>query len=362
MTYDMGNTDKLSEFREDAKKHGIDMVAPSVNTSDAIFNARDGKIFYAIGAIKGVGQAVAEHIVAARGNTPFKDLADFATRVDARIINRRTLETLVNAGAFDGMVPKREQAFAAIDAIVATAQRTNANASDGIMRHVRLRHARADPPHAELSSVDAWSSGSSANAPPSASTSRPIRSTTMPVCSTRMKVSPYARFEREVREGDAQRRPPRRNHRHRATTGGTKKGTPMLSLTLSDPTGSFEVVGFSEQVQQFGAILQPGRSVVLNVEADDRPDGVSLRCSRPNRSTKPCQKAGKHLTVFAGDENASAPSAPSSVRATASSASSSSARRRARIRDRAQGALPAHARARPAASSRSTAWSTSGSN
>ena len=98
-----------------------------------MFTARDGQIFYAIGAIKGVGQAVAEHIVEARGKTPFRDLAEFATRVDPRIINKRTLETLVNAGAFDTLVPKREQAFAAIDQIVEVAQRTNATASDGIM-------------------------------------------------------------------------------------------------------------------------------------------------------------------------------------------------------------------------------------
>ena len=133
MTYVMGNTDKLNEFREDAKKHGIQIVAPSVNTSEAVFSARDGKIFYAIGAIKGVGQAVAEHIVEARGDTPFRDLADFATRVDPRIINKRTLETLVNAGAFDCLVPKREQAFAAIDQVVETAQRTASNESEGIM-------------------------------------------------------------------------------------------------------------------------------------------------------------------------------------------------------------------------------------
>ncbi|MBN8889974.1 MAG: DNA polymerase III subunit alpha, partial [Rhodospirillales bacterium] len=106
MTYVMSNTDKLNEFREDAKKHGIEIIAPSVNTSDAVFTARDGKIFYAIGAIKGVGQAVAEHIVEARGTTPFRDLADFATRVDPRIINKRTLETLINAGAFDCLHPR----------------------------------------------------------------------------------------------------------------------------------------------------------------------------------------------------------------------------------------------------------------
>src|SRR5690606_20069048 len=55
------------------------------------------------------------------------------TRVDPRIVNRRTLETLVNAGAFDQLVPRREQAFAAIDAVIAVAQRTSANAEDGIV-------------------------------------------------------------------------------------------------------------------------------------------------------------------------------------------------------------------------------------
>ena len=101
MTLDLGNTDKLNEFREDAKKHGIEIVAPSVNTSEAVFAGRDGKIFYAIGAIKGVGQAVAEHIVEARGQTPFKDLADFATRVDPRIINKAGPDWLWMGGRED---------------------------------------------------------------------------------------------------------------------------------------------------------------------------------------------------------------------------------------------------------------------
>src|SRR5690606_7728539 len=74
-----------------------------------------------------------EHIVEVRGNTPFRDLSDFAARVDPRIINRRTLETLVNAGAFDQLVPRREQAFAAIDQILGEAQRLAANRSEGIV-------------------------------------------------------------------------------------------------------------------------------------------------------------------------------------------------------------------------------------
>ena len=71
----------------------------------------------------------------------------------------------------------------------------------------------------------------------------------------------------------------------------TKKGTPMLSLRLSDPSGSFEVIGFSEAVEQFGKILQPGRSVILNVEADERPDGISLRLMSAVPLDEAAQKA-----------------------------------------------------------------------
>ncbi|MEO6395940.1 MAG: DNA polymerase III subunit alpha [Devosia sp.] len=305
MTYDMGNTDKLNEFREDAKKHGITMVAPSVNSSEAAFSARDGKIFYAIGAIKGVGQAVAEHIVEARGSQPFLDLADFATRVDPRIINRRTLETLVNAGAFDGLVPKREQAFAAIDAIVAMAQRTNANQTDGIAdmfasdtpEPIRLTQNFAVWSLAERLERERAAIGFHISAHPLDDYASLFEG---------MKIIPYARFEREVKEGD---RSAGRLAGTIATRSDrrTKKGTPMLSLTLSDPSGSFEVVGFSEQVQAYGAMLQAGRSVVLNVEADERPDGIGLRLLSAQPLEEAMLKVGKHLTVFAGDEKCLVP-------------------------------------------------------
>src|SRR5690606_32868844 len=201
MTYVMANTDKLNEFREDAKKHGIEVLPPSLNTSDAVFTARDGKIFYAIGAIKGVGQAVAEHIVEARGDRPFKDLADFATRVDSRIINKRTLETLVNAGAFDCLVPRREQAFAAIDMIVATAQRTHDNAADGIMD----MFASDEPePIRLVQNFEPWGLGERLERERAAIgfhiSAHPLDD--YAGLFEAMKVIPYARFEHEVKEGD----------------------------------------------------------------------------------------------------------------------------------------------------------------
>ena len=300
MTYVMANTDKLNEFREDAKKHGIELVAPSVNTSDSVFTARDGKIFYAIGAIKGVGQAVAEHIVEARGTTPFRDLADFATRVDPRIINKRTLETLINAGAFDCLVPRREQAFASVDQIVATAQRTASDQTDGIMdmfasdtpEPIRLTQNVTPWPLAERLERERSAIGFHISAHPLDDYTGLFES---------MRIMPYVRFEHGVKEGNLSAGRLAGTIATRADRR-TKKGTPMLSLTLSDPSGSYEVIGFSEAVEQYGKILQPGASVIINVEADERPDGVSLRLMSAIPLDEAAQKAGKSLTIETSSE------------------------------------------------------------
>ncbi|MDB5540243.1 MAG: DNA-directed polymerase, partial [Devosia sp.] len=229
MTLDMGNTDKLNEFRQDAKKHAIEIVPPCVNRSDAVFNTHEKKVFYAIGAVKGVGQAVAEHIVAARGDKPFSDLGDFAARVDARIINRRTLEALVNAGAFDQLAPRREQAFAAIDSIVAVAQRTNANAADGIMD---MFAADRPEPIALSQSVTNWVPAERLAREHSAIgfhlSGHPLDQ--YAELFDRLRVQPYADFERAVKEAGASA------GRLAGTLGSrndrrTKKGTPMAILS-----------------------------------------------------------------------------------------------------------------------------------
>ena len=300
MTLDMGNTDKLAEFRADAKKHGIEVLPPDVNRSEATFTARDGKIYYAIGAIKGVGTAVAEHIIAARGDRPFTDLADFAARVDPRIINRRTLETLVNAGALDRLAPKREQAFAVIDAIIGTAQRLSTDKSDGIMD---MFASDVPEPIALPRDVQSWTLTERLEREFSAVGFHLSAHPLDPYADLfdRLRVSPWIEFERDVREGLVQAGRLAgtiavRNDRR------TRKGAPMATMTLSDPSGSYEVVAFSEQILQFGKMLEVGKSVILSVEADDRPDGIGLRLLSAQPLEGAAEKLGKSLTIEATDE------------------------------------------------------------
>src|SRR5262245_47964245 len=80
MTLDMGNTDKLAEFRAEAERLAIEVEPPSVNRSGVAFEVDGNTIHYALAALRGVGRQAVEAIVAARGDTPFADLADFARR------------------------------------------------------------------------------------------------------------------------------------------------------------------------------------------------------------------------------------------------------------------------------------------
>lgn len=126
MTYDMGNTDKLSIFREDAAKFGIEVLPPDINKSEVLFSTEkvmgddSFAIRYALSAIRNVGAAAMEGIVAEREkNGEYKDIFDFAERVPQEALNRRALEHLIKAGAFDSLHSNRGRLFASIDLIMA---------------------------------------------------------------------------------------------------------------------------------------------------------------------------------------------------------------------------------------------------
>jgi DNA polymerase-3 subunit alpha len=101
----------------------------------------------------------------------------------------------------------------------------------------------------------------------------------------------------------------------------TRKGTPMMILTLSDQSGSYEVIAFSEQINEFGAILSSGKSVILQVGADERADGVSLRLLSAELIEGVAEKVDRRLTVFAAD----APNCARAARARSASSSSATA-------------------------------------
>ena len=130
MTVEMDDTDKLKILFEDAKKMGITFEAPDVNRGVHVFTPiTDSEIRYGLGAIKGTGQQAIEAIVQAREEGgPFKSLFDFCVRVDRSKFNKRTLDALIKAGAFDGLDRNRSSLVASIDLAFQFALSQQANA------------------------------------------------------------------------------------------------------------------------------------------------------------------------------------------------------------------------------------------
>ena len=121
MTYDMADVDKLAFFADNIKKMGIKILRPDINKSFEYFSVEeDGNIRYAMSAVKSVGVGVVKEIVKEREkNGPFKNITDFIERVDPKNLNRRMLENLIKAGAFDSLEPNRAKMFENVSYILA---------------------------------------------------------------------------------------------------------------------------------------------------------------------------------------------------------------------------------------------------
>jgi DNA polymerase III subunit alpha len=110
LTNEMGNTEKMVKYIRDCRDLGIEVLAPDINKSETDFSVHDEAVRYGLGGIKGVGTAATEIIIQERDkNGAFHSLEDFCERIEANVINSKTVECLIRCGAFDGFVPNRAQ-------------------------------------------------------------------------------------------------------------------------------------------------------------------------------------------------------------------------------------------------------------
>ncbi|MCW9707808.1 DNA polymerase III subunit alpha [Fodinibius salsisoli] len=159
LTHNMGDIDKVSKFIEEAYHNGITVDPPNINTGAGKFVAVDGRIQYGMEAIKGVGSnAVAEVVEERKENGKYESIYDFARRIDSRICNKRTLESLIQAGAFDELNPHRHQLLESMEMIVSYGSRVqemeNSNQSDLFGDGTGSASAIDEP---ELANVQRWS-------------------------------------------------------------------------------------------------------------------------------------------------------------------------------------------------------------
>jgi DNA polymerase-3 subunit alpha len=161
MTTDMGNTDKIMGYFTECRDLGIKVLGPDINVSGKDFTVVDGAIRFGLAAIKNVGEGAVESIVDVRNRTgPFSSLFDFCRRVDLRKVNKRMLEGLIKAGAFDSTGAKRAQLMVALDQAVecgAAAQRERDLGQINIFDEETSGYlASGDPNTPQLPSVPEW--------------------------------------------------------------------------------------------------------------------------------------------------------------------------------------------------------------
>jgi DNA polymerase-3 subunit alpha len=298
MTLDLNNTDKLSEFRAEAQRLGIKVEAPNINRSGPTFEVSDGTIYYALAALKGVGPQAIEMIVEERKKGLFTSLADFASRVSPRAINKRVIESLAAAGAFDTMEPNRARVFAGADAILAACQRSHEAATSG--QNDMFGNA-ADAPTIMLPNVEPWLPADRLRREYDAIgfflSGHPLDDYATVL--KRLRVQSWAEFSRAVKTG--------------ATAGKvaatvvsrmerrTKTGNKMGIMGLSDPTGHFEAVLFSEGLAQYRDVLEPGAAVLLQLGAELQGEDVRARVLHAEPLDDAAAKTQKGLRIFLRD-------------------------------------------------------------
>ncbi|MDR3507756.1 MAG: DNA polymerase III subunit alpha, partial [Caulobacteraceae bacterium] len=267
MSLDISNTDKLAVFYQDARRSSVKIRAPDVNRSGADFEVEDGEVLYALGAVRNVGLEAMKHLVAVREEGGrFRDLFDFVERVDPRQVNKRALENLARAGAFDSLHPNRAQILANADALLAYSQSVAAERASSQATLFGGEQAEAGRPR--LSKRDPWTQSEQLDEELAAVgfylTGHPLENMLDALRRRRSTLLSDAVIQAEAGAEAFRMAGVVRRRQERASA---RSGDKFAFVTLSDPTGEFEVLFPPESLRRCRDALEPGKSVLVKVRA-----------------------------------------------------------------------------------------------
>ena len=308
MTYDMGNTDKLSIFRQELQSQGITLLPPDVNKSGRDFLVEklpDGSlaIRYALAAIKNVGGPAMIALVKERTEQgPYRSLADFATRIDSRSVNKRSLENLVRSGATDGLDQNRARLFDGADVVLrhatAAAEERNSDqvnlfGGDAGPKDVQInlpaRHdwSALDRLQHEFDAIGFYLSSHPLDAyGPALERVGVVESSG--VAATLAAKGGSGRINLAGIVGASRVRT-------------NQRGNKYAFVQMSDRSGVFEITIFSEVLGEARELLDGGQPLLVRVDAKNEEGSVRLIASRIQALDGAMQLAAKGLKVYLKD-------------------------------------------------------------
>lgn len=277
MSHNMSDIKKVALFIEECRKLGIEVDPPNINTSRGKFVSKNGRVQFGMSAIKGVGSSVIKQIVEEReSNGLFKSVFDFAARIDSRICNRRALESLISAGAFDELNDNRAQLLMSVDDILQYGSRKQ---EEERMNQVSMFGGGASGAMSQepkLKPVPKWSNMERLNKE-------------RDLIGFYLSGHPLAKYQEDINLFGGQNLSDEciSNLAHdtplnfiaiitskRLATD--KKGRPIAFLQVEDTYSSMELAVFSKQYDQFSAMLEVDNVIYISGRFMKRDRGDSV--------------------------------------------------------------------------------------
>ena len=272
MTLDLTNTDKLGVFKEEVERLGIELRNPDINKSEAFFTVEDvsgkneGAIRYALAAVKNVGRAAMDSVVEERNTSGlFKTVFDFSGRLESRTINKRQIENLARAGAFDSLEKNRHKVHQSAEILLRHASAAAEDRASGQESLFGGPDAGIDEP--ELPSVTDWSS------------MERLRNE-FDAIGFYLSAHPLDMYERDLKRMGAKTwgevLPTLTDTDKNVRLGGTvmgkqermsKRGNRFAFVQFSDSSGTFEGMFFADALTNARPLLENGTNVVVDIEA-----------------------------------------------------------------------------------------------
>jgi DNA polymerase-3 subunit alpha len=275
MSSNMNDTDQLALFVDDAKSNfGIQIVPPDINQSESLFTVKNGKIIYALAAIKGVGVTATDAFIAERGKGEFKNLTDFAKRC-APFMNKRILEAFARVGVLDSLNPNRAEIYMNADMILSYASKSREGANTlSLFANTVEDDVSEDRLSKNLVKTTPWTFGQKLenelaalgfyiSAHPLDQYKHLIQRENLTTSATLASVADRASVRIAANINSF-------SHRR------TKAGKDMLTISASDSFGNIDAVVFGDAVPDLAAVLATENVVVLSGRASNRDDRVSV--------------------------------------------------------------------------------------
>jgi DNA polymerase-3 subunit alpha len=279
LSCEMSSTEKVAAYLEECRRMTIPILPPAVNVSGERFAVADGKIVYALAAVKNVGAKAVKEIVARRralSEGQYRSLYHFCEELGPQVASKTVLENLIKAGAFDAFCPDRARLFAAVEAAVARGNARNRDRASGQLSFDDLLAAagKETPANDTYPEAPPWSEPH-------------LLACEKEVLGLYLTGHPLSKHEELIRSlttgplSSLQNVPPGRSvvvagqvAAVRATT--TRRGDKMAFVTLEDLAGQAEAVLFPETYQKYRDELAADRLIFLRGKVDSRGEGTSL--------------------------------------------------------------------------------------